>query len=94
MIRVPTILVSAIRGLILGGLILGVGVAFAQQIEIVAAQDSIDQAIAHLQKAGEDQRADDPSLDARRTRAVRALAFLLLAKTELQGIDGVGRQLK
>ena len=80
MIRVPAIVVSVIFGLGLGA-----GIAFAQQNDIASAQSSIDDAIVYLQRAAEGQRSNDPSLDARRVKAVRALAFLLLAKTELEG---------
>jgi hypothetical protein len=72
-----TLMISATAGLALG-----VGVAFAQGLEFMAAQDAIDEAISHLQKASEGRRFNiDPARDTRRTRA---MAYLLLAKTELQ----------
>jgi hypothetical protein len=71
MARFPIIVIAAVVGLGLG-----VAIAATQGIEIIAAQDSINEAMAHLQKAG------DPASDIKRARA---LAYLLLARTELQG---------
>ena len=80
MIHVPTIIVSATVGLALGA-----SLGFAQDIAFFAAQDSLDEVISRLQSAGEGQLFNNPSLDADRTRAVRALASRLLTKAELEG---------
>ena len=80
MIRVPIIIVSAAVGLALGA-----GIVLAQGLDEIAARDSIDEAIALLQKAEQSKRFSDSGLDARRARA---LAYLVLARTELQNNFG------
>jgi hypothetical protein len=87
MARMKTILVS-----IASGLILAAGIALAQQEnpgptlrhygpvdpEIVAAQQSLEDAMAHLQK----------SRVSRASSIVRARAYIALAGTELEAVPG------
>jgi hypothetical protein len=71
------------------GLTLGAGVAFgaARALDSEgAAQDSIAEAITHLQTADRAQGFRDPLAERRRARA---MAFLLLAQTELQPNQGL-----
>jgi hypothetical protein len=70
------------------GLAFAAGIAVAQtqpQLEINAANDAIEIAITHLQRAGQG-RITDPGLE---TRRARAMAYLLLAKTEIQPTQGL-----
>ena len=76
MIRLPMITVSAIVALALGA-----GLVSAQGLDEMAARDAIDEAIALLQKAEQSKRFNDGEMDSRRARA---MAFLVLARTELQ----------
>jgi hypothetical protein len=90
MVRTHTITIAVAIGLLLGA-----GIASAQNNEIFAAEGSINDAIAYLQKSGE-ERYSTPSPSSLDTRRVRALAYLLLAKSELQdGFPlGAGQPLK
>lgn len=88
MIHVPTIFVSATIGVVLA-----TGVAFAQGIGFFAVQDALDGVLSQLQGAGEDQAFNNPSPDAERTRAVRALTFRVLANTGLDGLTPPGQRL-
>ena len=79
MLRIHKITIAVVIGLSLGA-----GFAFAQTSELFAAEGSINDAISHLQKSVDEQRFNSPSLD---TKRMRALAYLLLAKSEIQ--DGL-----
>jgi hypothetical protein len=78
MIRMHPIVLSATFGVLLGG-----GVAFAEEYAFFSAQDSLGEVISRLESMGEGQSFSNPSIDAKRTRAVRALASRLLAEAEL-----------
>ena len=69
------------------------GVAFAQETAFFTVQDALDEVLSQLQGAGEDQPFNNPSLDAERTRAVRALTFRVLANTGLEGLTPRGQRL-